>query len=93
MIWVETAIVVVKTVILLLGSGITYIAFKAYRNTETPSLRVLGIGFGVVTFGALLAGIAHQLLSVSLAMGILINSVLVAVGLAIVLYSLYLERG
>ncbi|RBI59781.1 hypothetical protein DMJ13_21975 [halophilic archaeon] len=92
MIWVETAIIVVKTVILLLGSSITYIAFKAYQRTGTPSLRVLGIGFGVVTFGVLLAGIAHQILLVSFQVGILINSVLVAIGLAIVMYSLYLER-
>lgn len=93
MMWVGTAIVVVKTVILLLGSGITYIAYRAYRRTETPSLRMLGIGFGIITFGALLAGIAHQVLTVSLELGILINSVLVAIGLAIIMYSLYLERG
>ncbi|OTF01743.1 hypothetical protein [Halorubrum sp. SD683] len=93
MIWVEPAIVVVKTLILLLGSGITYIAFRAYRNTGAPSLKALGVGFGIVTFGTLLGGIAHQLLAVSLEVGILINSALVAVGLAIVLYSLYLERG
>lgn len=92
MTWVDTAIVVVKTMILLLGSGITYIAYRAYRRTGMPSLRVLGIGFGIITFGVLLAGIAHQVISVSLEMGILINSVLVAVGLAIVMYSLYLER-
>jgi len=90
--WVDTAIVVVKTVILLLGSGITYIAYRAYRRTGVPSLRMLGIGFGIITFGALLAGIAHQILSVSLEMGILINSVLVAIGLGIIMYSLYLER-
>lgn len=93
MMWVATAIVVVKTVILLLGSAVTYIAFKAYRRTGTLSLRVLGFGFGVITLGVLLGGIAHQLLSVSLEVGILINSVLVAIGLAIVMYSLYLERG
>ncbi|MCD2201530.1 MULTISPECIES: DUF7521 family protein [Halobacteriaceae] len=92
MMWVGTAIVVVKTVILLLGSGITYIAYRAYRRTGVPSLRMLGIGFGIITFGALLAGIAHQILSVSLEMGILINSVLVAIGLGIIMYSLYLER-
>ncbi|WP_135306070.1 DUF7521 family protein [Haloarcula amylovorans] len=93
MTWVDTAIIVVKTVILLLGGGITYIAYKAYRRTRTPSLRVLGVGFGIITLGALLAGIANQVLSVSLEMGVLINSLLVAVGFAVVLYSLYLERG
>jgi hypothetical protein len=92
MIWIGTAVVVVKTVILLLGSGITYIAYKAYRRTGASSLRALGIGFGVITLGSLLAGVADQLLSVSLEMGVLINSVLVAIGFAIIMYSLYLER-
>ena len=85
------AIVIVKTVILLLGGGITYIAFKAYRRTGASSLRALGIGFGIITLGALLAGIAHQLFSVSLETGVLINSVLVAMGLSIIMYSLHLE--
>lgn len=89
---VGTAIVVVKTVILLLGGGITYVSFKAYRNTGEPALRVLGIGFGVITLGALLAGIAHQVLSIPLEMGVLINSILVAIGLTIVMYSLYIQR-
>lgn len=92
MTWIGTAIIVVKTVILLLGTGITVIAFKAYRRTGAPSLRILGIGFGVMTLGALLAGIANQLFAVSLETGVLINSVLVAIGFAIILYSLYLER-
>ena len=92
MIWTGSAIVVVKTVILLLGTGITYIAYKAYRRTGSSSLRTLGVGFGVVTLGALLAGVADQILSVSLEMGVLINSILVAIGFAIIMYSLYLER-
>lgn len=88
----DTAIVAVKTVILLLGSGITYIAYRAYRRTNARSLGVPSIGFGVITFGVMLAGVVHQILAVSLGIDILINSVLVAIGLAIVLYSLYLER-
>lgn len=93
MMWIGTAIVAMKTLILLLGSGITFIAYRAYRRTGTRSLRALGLGFGIITFGAFLGGIAHQILSVSLDMGILINSILVAIGLAIIMYSLYLERG
>ncbi|MFC4451984.1 DUF7521 family protein [Halorussus aquaticus] len=89
---VITAIVVVKFVILLLGGGITYIAFKAYRRTGEDSLRVLGIGFGVITLGALLTGVANQFFSVSLARGVLINSVFVAFGLAVIMYSLHIQR-
>lgn len=89
---IDTAIIAVKTVILVLGSGVTYIAYKAYRRTRTASLRVLAVGFGIITLGALLAGIAHQVFGVSFESGILINSLLVALGLAVILYSLYLEQ-
>ncbi|WP_114579601.1 hypothetical protein [Saliphagus sp. LR7] len=89
---VITAIAVVKFVILLLGGGITYIAFKAYQRTGEDSLRVLGIGFGVITLGALLTGVANQFFSVSLARGVLINSVFVALGLAVIMYSLRIQR-
>lgn len=88
----DTIIVALKTVILLLGSGVTYIAYRAFRRTEADSLRVLAIGFGTITLGALLAGVANQLLGVTVKQGIIINSALVAVGLAVILYSLYLEQ-
>jgi hypothetical protein len=88
---VLTAIAVVKFVILILGGGITYIAFKAYRRTGEDSLRVLGVGFGVITLGALLTGVANQFFSVSLPRGVLINSVFVALGLAVIMYSLYIQ--
>lgn len=89
---VMTAIAVVKTVILLLGGGITYIAFKAYRRTNDPSLQMLGLGFSVITLGAFLTGAANQFFSLSLEFGVLINSVFVAVGLAIIMYSLYVQQ-
>lgn len=88
----DTIIVALKTVILLLGSGVTYIAYRAFRRTEADSLQVLAIGFGTITLGALLAGVANQLLGVTVKQGIIINSALVAVGLAVILYSLYLEQ-
>jgi hypothetical protein len=89
MMYIETAIVIVKTIILLLGGSVAYIAYKAYLRTGTSALRELSIGFGVITFGALLAGVAHQVLAVPLEIGFLINSILVAVGFGFVLYSLY----
>lgn len=84
-------IIVTKTIILLLGSLITYLSYKAYRRTQAPALRALAIGFGIITLGALLAGVADQLLGVSLATGMFINSILTALGFAIITYSLYVE--
>lgn len=87
----ETGIIALKTIILLLGGLITYFALKAYRRTRHPSLRALGLGFGVVTLGALLAGLAHQLFGVDFATGVLINSLLTAIGFAVITYSLYVD--
>jgi heme/copper-type cytochrome/quinol oxidase subunit 3 len=89
---ISLAIIVIKTIILVVGSGIAFIAYKAHRRTEAPSLRALAVGFGVVTLGALLAGIAHQVFDVSLQTGVLINSLLTALGFGIIMYSLYIER-
>ena len=86
------AILVIKTLILVLGSGITFIAYKAHRRTGAIALRALSVGFGIITLGALLAGVAHQLLGVTLQTGVLINSFLVAIGFAIIMYSLYIQK-
>ncbi|MFC7140516.1 hypothetical protein ACFQMA_11835 [Halosimplex aquaticum] len=86
------AIAVVKSVILLLGGGITIIAFRAYQRARDSSLGVLGVGFGVITLGALVSGAANQFFAVSLETGVFINSLFLAVGLAVIMYSLYMQR-
>ncbi len=85
----ETLIVVMKTLTLVLGGLITYFAFKAYRRTGAPSLRLLTIGFGVVTVGSLLAGVLDQIVQVGFQVGLLVESGLVALGFAVIVYSLY----
>lgn len=89
--YVELVIIGVKTAILLLGGSITYYALSAYSRTGDPSLRALGIGFGIVTFGALIGGVSHQFLGVGLAAGIAIDGTLTAVGFAVIVYSLYAD--
>jgi hypothetical protein len=86
---IVSLIVAVKTGILVLGGLITYFSYKAYRNTGEESLRALAVGFGVITFGALLAGILDTVLDVSLAVGVLIDAVLTLLGFAVITYSLY----
>ena len=84
-------IIVAKTAILLLGGSITYYALRAYDRTGDPSLRALAVGFGVVTVGALIGGVSHQIIGADLAVGIAINSLLTAAGFGVIVYSLYLE--
>jgi hypothetical protein len=88
---VVSLIVAVKTAILVLGGLITYFSYKAYRNTGEGSLRALAVGFGIITFGALLAGVLDVILGVSLAVGVLIDAVLTLLGFAVITYSLYTD--
>lgn len=85
----DIALVVVKSGMLLLGSLITFLSFKAHRRTGSRALRALAVGFGLVTVGALLAGIGHQFTALSLAESVVIESMLTLLGFAVIVYSLY----
>ncbi|QRV16587.1 MULTISPECIES: DUF7521 family protein [Haloterrigena] len=86
---IAISLAVVKTLILLVGSFITFLAFKAYRRTRQRALGLLAAGFGLVTLGLVLAGLLYEILGVSLMMGILLESLLMLVGFVIIAYSLY----
>lgn len=82
-------IIAVKTIILIFGGLITFIALRAYNRTESRSLGVLALGFGIVTLGALTGGIVHQVFQISLEAGIFIDGLLTAIGFGVILISLY----
>ncbi len=88
---VTMALAVVKTLVLIVGSVITYFAFKAYRRTRQRALGMLATGFGLVTLGFVLAGMLYEILGVSLEMGILLESLLVLTGFIVIAYSLYAQ--
>ena len=85
---VLTLMIVVKTAILVLGALVTYFSYKAYRRTGDPSLQLLAGGFGLITFGALLGGMVHEVIQADLAVGVLIEGIFVMVGLSLVAFSL-----
>lgn len=85
------AVMVVKTLVLVVGAAITYFAFSAYRRTRRRELGYLAVGFGIVTLGLVLAGMLTELLAVPLAVGILLESVLVLVGFVVIAYSMYVQ--
>ncbi|MBV0901890.1 DUF7521 family protein [Haloarcula salina] len=92
----QVGIVVSKTLILILGGLITYYSYQAYNRTGSPQHKWLTYGFGVVTLGAVTGGVldiavsqfvGQDLLSVS----VFTSSALTAIGLGIILYSLYVQ--
>jgi len=78
-----------KTLTLVLGGLITFLAYRAYSRTGDRSLGFLAVGFAIVTCGTFLAGVADQVLQADLQIGLIIESSLVTVGFLFILYSLY----
>ncbi len=85
------ALAIVKTLSLVVGSLITFLAFRAYRRTRQRALGLLAGGFALVTLGLVLAGTLYELLNLSLQTGILLESLLMLAGFLVIAYSLYVS--
>ena len=85
-------IAVVKSVGLALGGFITYLAVKAARRTGSPSMRAFAVGFGIITFGAVVGGGVDQFTGFDLELGVLLQSLLTAVGFLVLAWSLYVNE-
>ncbi|WP_276272147.1 DUF7521 family protein [Haloarcula litorea] len=92
----QIGIVAAKTLILVIGGLITYYSYGAYTRTGSPEHKWLTYGFGVVTLGAVLGGVLDIVVGNVFGVDLIYTSVFVsssmtAVGLGIILYSLYVR--
>ncbi|MFC7177227.1 DUF7521 family protein [Halosegnis marinus] len=69
----------------------TYFAARAYRRTRARPIGALALGFGIVTFGTMLSGVADQVLRVEMAWVLVVETALTTAGFLVILYSLYAE--
>jgi len=92
----QIGIVMAKTLVLVLGGLITHFSYKAYRRTGMPQHRWLALGFAVITVGAIAGGVVDIVAGMYFGEDLLYTSVLLsssmtAVGLGVILYSLYVR--
>lgn len=78
-----------NTVTLVCGGLVTVFALRAYRRTASQALGALAIGFGLVTFGGLLAGVLHELFTVPIGDSIAVQSTFTALGFVVLTYAIY----
>ncbi|WP_121823425.1 DUF7521 family protein [Halostella salina] len=83
-------VIAFKVVTLVIGGLITYIAAIAARTSPWSGLSHLAVGFGIVTLGSLLGGIADRFLFLDTASALVVEHGLTVVGFAVIGYSLYL---
>lgn len=87
----ETSVVVITAELIVLGCAglLSYLAFRAYRRTGSPSLRTLVIGLALVAGGSILGGVLHQVGSVSFDVSLGVDSAVTAVGFLVVIYAVF----
>lgn len=84
-------LIATKTVTLMLGALITFLAYRAFRRRREPALRALMVGFALVTAGSVVGGALYHFAGVDFVLGVSIESLVTAAGFAVLVYSLYVS--
>ena len=79
---------VVRFGVFLLGLGVTWVSYKAYRRTGERFLRTATIGFAVIAIGVFIEGILFNFSSLDLTTVHIVESLAIGLGLLILHISL-----
>ena len=80
---------IAQALILIFGSVVVFYAFRAFRRTKSQAMLLLGMGFGFVTAGAVVAGVLFNIANVrDLSTVVTVQAASQAVGFFIIVYSL-----
>lgn len=84
-------ILAVKLVALLLSLTIAYLAFYAYRRSESAPMIYVSIGFVFIGVGAICEGLILSILETSMLSAALVQTLLVSLGMLLILRSITLD--
>lgn len=84
-------LVIAKIATVLLGTAISIQAMRGYRRHGSEPMLYLGAGFLIVTIGSVLEGVLFDGLGWSLFAAGAVQTSLVALGMLVILYSLFGE--
>lgn len=82
-------LVVAKLITVLLGFVVAATAFRSYRRYRSEPMLYLAIGFAIITLGSVIEGILFDVLQFSIYWAGTVQTTVVAIGMLVVLYSLY----
>ncbi|WP_227134471.1 DUF7521 family protein [Halorubellus salinus] len=82
-------LVIAKLVTVGLGLLIAYKAYEGYRTHGSEPMRYVAIGFLFISIGSVIEGILFDVMGLSIYLSGTIQTAIVAIGMLVVLYSLY----
>lgn len=82
-------LVVAKLVTMAIGLAIAATAYRGYRRHDSEPMLYLATGFAVISVGAVIEGVLFDVLGFSIFWAGTVQTSIVAVGMLVILYSLY----
>lgn len=86
-------LVLIKIVIVVLGSLIAALAYVAYREHGSRLMLFISIGFGLITLGSVIEGVLFEFLAAPLDLAHVVESAIILAGLLVLVYYLQPIRG
>ena len=83
------ALVVIRLIVVLLGSVLVYLSLKAHRRNGSNGFFFLSTGFALITIGAVAAGVLFEFFSFDIFGALTIESILTTLGLISIIASIY----
>ncbi|WP_049972725.1 DUF7521 family protein [Haladaptatus cibarius] len=82
-------LVVAKIVVAILGLLIAFQSYRAYARYDSSPMLYLALGFSLISIGSVIEGVLYEVVKLSLFYAGMVQSIVVALGMVAVLYSLY----
>ncbi len=90
---IDLLLLVSEAAIVFLGGVLVYVSMRAYRRDKSGSMLAMSVGFLVIIMGSLMEEFFLELLGYPLIEAHALENSVVAVGLLILVYSIYGARG
>jgi len=82
----------VEALALIIAFFLVILAYRGYKKSSSKSLLAAAVGFGIVGVASLTEGLLYDVLGFSLLEAQAFRSTLTAIGLIVLLYSVYRTR-
>lgn len=85
-------LIVAKLLVMFLGLFIAATAYRGYRRHQSTAMFYFAIGFTFISVGTAIEGLLFELVALDIFLVSTIQTIIVAVGMLVILYSLYGEQ-
>ena len=85
-------LVVAKFVVVVLGLLIAYQGYRAYLREQSHRMLFVAIGFALISVGSVLEGLLYDVVRLSVFVSGTVQTGFLAVGMALMLYSLFVTQ-